>query len=66
MKVLTHETYVAACQRADAKMKGKNGHTFQISLKTRCIYCHRSPKARGKCRGWFMTFIQLLEWELLQ
>jgi hypothetical protein len=66
MKVLTHETYRAACERADAAMKAKNGHSFEISLKTRCIYCGRSPKAKGKCRGWFMTFLQLLEWELVQ
>jgi hypothetical protein len=65
MKILlSRERFDAMCKRADQKMKAKNGHTFQTILKTRCIYCGRSPKAKGKCRGWFMTFINLLWYEL--
>lgn len=60
----TRAYYDAACERADQRMKEKNGHTFETILKTRCVYCGRSPKAPGKCRGWFMTFINLLYDEL--
>lgn len=61
---MTRELYDLACKRADEKMKAKNGHSFETILKTRCIYCRRSPRAKGQCRGWFMTFINLLYYEL--
>lgn len=61
---ITREEYDDACKRADEKMKVNNGHSFITILKTRCQYCGRSPRAKGKCRGWFMTFINLLWYEL--
>ena len=61
---ITHEEYRAACGQADKKMKAKNGHSYMTILKTRCQYCGRSPRQPGKCRAWFMTFLNLLEWEL--
>lgn len=42
--------------RADALMKQSNGHSFMTILKTRCQYCGRSPRARGKCPAWPTTF----------
>jgi hypothetical protein len=61
---ISRERYDAICGEVDAQMKARNGHSFEIFLKTRCIYCGRSPKAKGKCRGWFMTFINLLYYRL--
>lgn len=63
---LSSEAYEEACKRADARMKSKNGHQFETILKTRCIHCGRSPKAKGKCGGWFQTFIECLRQELCQ
>lgn len=40
---------------ADEQMKVNNGHSFETILKTRCIYCRRSPKVKTKCGSWFMT-----------
>lgn len=62
--MITHQEYRSACERADAKMKEKNGHTFVTILKTRCRYCGRSPKAKGTCGQWFQTFLDLLGVEL--
>lgn len=62
---MNREAYDLCCKRADERMKAKDGHSFETILKTRCIYCGRSPKAKGKCRGWFMTFIDLL-WDELE
>lgn len=62
--MMNREAYDLCCKRADDRMKAKNGHTFEHSLKTRCIFCGRSPKAKGRCRGWFMTFINLLWYEM--
>lgn len=62
--MITRKTYDEACKRADERMKTAHGHSFEIMLKTRCIYCGRSPKAKGTCRGWFMTFVNLLYDEL--
>lgn len=61
---LSRERYDQLCKEADEEMKARNGHSFEIILKTRCIYCGRSPKAKGKCRGWFMTFINILYYKL--
>jgi hypothetical protein len=47
----------AACQEADRRMKESNGHSYIRSHKTRCQYCGRSPKQRGKCARWFDTFV---------
>lgn len=44
-----------ASKLADERMKMNNGHSFQTILKTRCIYCGKSPHVKTKCRGWFMT-----------
>lgn len=57
---MTFERYMELCREADAEMKAKNGHQFVHILKTRCEHCGRSPKAKGKCRGWFQTFIDIL------
>lgn len=58
------ELFDAACRSADAKMKSGGGHVFEHILKTRCIWCGRSPKARGRCSGWFNTFLWHLSGEL--
>jgi hypothetical protein len=63
-KLITFEQYSEAAHKADASMKANNGHSFIHILKTRCQWCHRSPKARGRCSGWFQTFLEQLAWEL--
>jgi len=52
------------CQRADKRMKESNGHQFMTILKTRCQYCGRSPKQKGKCPAWLNTYMQRLYEEL--
>lgn len=54
-----------AMARADKKMKDSNGHSYVSILKTRCQNCGRSPKQKGKCSGWFTTFVNRLEGEYL-
>lgn len=55
----------ALLERADRKMKETNGHSFETILKTRCLFCGRSPKQKGTCRAWFTRFIECLTDELL-
>ncbi len=62
---LTHEQWEKALRIADKQMKDSNGHFYWRMLKTRCSNCGRSPKQKGKCSGWFQTFIQRLETVLL-
>lgn len=38
--------------RADELMKANQGHRYIRILKTRCQYCGRSPRQRGKCHAW--------------
>lgn len=63
---MTHESYRAAVERADVLMKEWNGHSFITILKTRCQHCGRSPKSTGKCRHWFLTFVDILGRELME
>jgi hypothetical protein len=58
------ESFDAACVCADVTVKENNGHQFETILKTRCIWCGRSPRARGLCRAWFQTFLFQLSGEL--
>lgn len=46
---------------ADGRTKRDRGHTFLVVLKTRCIYCKRSPKVKTRCGRWFDTFLSHLE-----
>lgn len=59
--VLTADEWMLAKLTADQRMKASNGHSFETILKTRCIYCHRSPKAKGRCGAWFQTFLRQLD-----
>lgn len=61
---LTFEQFSEACRKADVAMKSKNGHSFVHILKIRCEWCGRSPQAKGRCRGWFQTFLKHLSGEL--
>lgn len=61
---MTFEEFSEAAIRADAAMHESNGHSFFHILKTRCEHCGRSPKARGRCGGWFQTFLACLSEEL--
>lgn len=63
-KKLTFEEYCQAVVSANASMKRNNGHSFIHMLKTRCQWCGRSPRAKGRCGGWFQTFIAHLAGEL--
>jgi hypothetical protein len=57
---MTYDEYRAALEEADRRMKAHNGHEFVTILKTRCQHCGRSRKAKGKCGGWFQTFVNQL------
>ena len=61
---MTYNEWTQLTVDVDKQMKASNGHSFVIILKTRCVYCGRSPNARGKCRGWFQTYINILGSEL--
>lgn len=62
---LTFDEWERAKRLADARMKYSNGHRFLILLKTRCQYCGRSPRAKGRCRAWFQTYLSQLDTILL-
>ena len=62
---LTFGEWEGAKAVADASMKANNGHLFIVTLKTRCQFCGRSPRARGRCRHWFQTFLAHLDTALL-
>lgn len=49
----------------DSEIKKDNGHLYIHMLKTRCQYCGRSPKQRGKCPFWFNNFLDALYARLL-
>ena len=49
----------------DKKMKEKNGHRYIHILKTRCDYCGRSPKQKGRCSYWYQTLYTFAIEELL-
>lgn len=58
--ILTYEKYRECLNEADARMKQKNGHEFIHILKTRCTHCGASPNVKTRCRGWFLTFANIL------
>jgi hypothetical protein len=62
---ITWQQWEDAKREADKIMKASNGHYFEHILKTRCVYCGRSPKAKGRCGAWFQTFITQLDNVLL-
>ena len=62
---LTMDEWMLVKLTADRRMKASNGHAFMTILKTRCQHCGRSPRAAGRCRGWFMTFLGHLDTILL-
>lgn len=63
---MKREDIKKAFEKADKMMKESNGHTYETVLKTRCIYCHRSPNQKGDCRAWFTRFLECLENVLLE
>ncbi len=63
-KKLTFAEYGQAVIAANSRMKVNNGHSFVHILKTRCQYCGRSPRMKGRCSQWFQTFVALLAGEL--
>jgi hypothetical protein len=60
MTKYTHEEFQELLKEADKRMKQSDGHTYETILKTRCIYCKRSPNQKGTCKAWFSTFIDEL------
>ncbi len=62
---MSHEDWMQAKLTADQRMKASNGHYFIVMLKTRCQWCGRSPKAKGRCGGWFQTFLAQLDMVLM-
>lgn len=65
MKTLDPKTFRLALIEADHEMKKTNGHRFLTMLKTRCVYCRRSPKVKTRCGRWFDTFNDCLEQVLI-
>ena len=63
---MTNDDFDKACQSADKRMKEHNGHSFMHILKTRCVYCGKSPKTKNRCGAWFQTFIELLRNEIVK
>lgn len=51
-----HDEWRAALVEADRRMKLTDGHSWLTILKTRCQYCGRSPRQKGRCARWFDTF----------
>ncbi len=62
---ITWEQWEAAKVEADKRMKESNGHYYEHILKTRCVYCRRSPRDTRRCGAWFQTFIVQLDNVLL-
>lgn len=58
---MSHEEWMQAKLTADQRMKANNGHSFVTILKTRCQFCGRSRKAKGRCGQWFQTFLWHLD-----
>lgn len=65
-KELTRKAFRLALIEADFDMKQTNGHSFLTVLKTRCVYCRKSPKVKTKCGRWFDTFNDCLERRLIE
>lgn len=62
---LTLSEFKYAEELADKIMKETNGHSYVTILKTRCQFCGRSPRQKGKCGAWFQTFLFQLDRVLL-
>ena len=60
----SQETFDAAARKAYAAMEDSSGHVFEHCLKVRCVWCRRSPRAKGRCGAWFQTFLWHLRYEL--
>lgn len=60
-KLLTRTAFRLALLEADAEMKNSNGHSYVTILKTRCIYCNRSPRVKTRCGRWLDTMMDRLE-----
>ena len=59
--VLSFDEWALAKMTASRRMKASNGHYFITVMKTRCQFCGRSPRAKGKCGAWFETFMAQLD-----
>jgi len=64
MEKLNPRIWAELLKKADVEMKKTDGHQYLTILKTRCQLCGRSPKQKGKCRGWFQTFLDKLYIEI--
>lgn len=57
---MTQDELQACYEQADTRMKATDGHSYITVLKTRCQHCGRSPNQKGRCSGWFNSFIDNL------
>ena len=48
------------------QMLATEGHRYTTILKTRCDYCGRSPRQKGKCRHSATHLLNLVEQELFK
>jgi tRNA(Ile2) C34 agmatinyltransferase TiaS len=63
---VTYEELQDVNVEADRLMKLSNGHRFFTILKTRCQNCGRSTAAKGRCGGWFQTFLAIQAEEMIR
>lgn len=63
---MTSAELQSAYEEADRRMKASDGHQFMQILKVRCMHCGRSRSQKGRCKGWFMTFLGHLRHVLVE
>jgi len=56
MDKMKKEKWDKMLKEVDTEIKETGGHIYEICLKTRCMYCGRSPKQKGKCPAWLNVF----------
>jgi len=61
----TMTEFEQALKKADELMKADNGHLFEHILKTRCVFCGKSPMVKTKCSYWFQTYLEKLKYVLM-
>lgn len=66
MGIITNQEYHEILKDVDKQVKTTNGHCYIKILKTRCQYCNRSPKQKGKCPAWLDHFFMLVEQEFIK
>lgn len=64
--MITNKEYQKILKNVDKQVKATNGHCYIKILKTKCQYCGRTPKQKGRCPAWLDHFFMLVEVELIK